>query len=73
MLAITWQALLLQIVGFLLLVAVLKKFLFGPISGILEARQNEVQDTLDRIHVAWQGSRRRRAIASRPPSTMPRV
>jgi F-type H+-transporting ATPase subunit b len=50
MLAITWQAFVLQSVGFVLLVVVLNKYLFGPISGILEARQNEVQDTLDRIH-----------------------
>jgi len=49
MLAISWQALLLQIVGFLLLVAVLKKYLFGPVGGILEARQNDIQGTLDQI------------------------
>jgi F-type H+-transporting ATPase subunit b len=50
MLAISWQALLLQIVGFLLLVAVMKKYLFAPVAGILEARQNDIQGTLDQIH-----------------------
>ena len=50
MLAISWQALLLQIVGFILLVLVLKKYLFGPINGVLEARQNDIQGTLDQIH-----------------------
>src|SRR5436190_17377899 len=49
MLDISWQALLIQIVGFLLLVAVMKKYLFGPISGVLEARQNDIQGTLDQI------------------------
>ncbi len=49
MLDISWQALLIQIVGFLLLVAVMKKYLFGPIGGILEARQNDIQGTLDQI------------------------
>jgi F-type H+-transporting ATPase subunit b len=50
MLAISWQALLLQVVGFILLVLVLKKYLFGPINGVLEARQNDIQGTLDQIH-----------------------
>src|SRR5438874_994316 len=49
MLAFSWQALLLQVVGFLLLVAVMKKYLFGPVAGILEARQNDIQGTLDQI------------------------
>jgi F-type H+-transporting ATPase subunit b len=50
MLNISWQALLLQIVGFLLLVAVLKKYLFGTVGGILEARQHDVQETFDQLH-----------------------
>jgi F-type H+-transporting ATPase subunit b len=50
MLDISPQALLLQIVGFLLLVAVLKKYLFGPIGGVLEARQNDVKETIDQLH-----------------------
>jgi len=49
MLDISWQALSLQVVGFLLLVGVMKKYLFGPIGGILEARQNDVQSTMDQI------------------------
>lgn len=49
MLDISWQALVLQIMGFLLLVWLLRKYLFGPINGVLEARQSEVQNTLDQI------------------------
>lgn len=40
----------LQIAGFLLLVATLRKYLFGPINAVLEARQSEVQTTLDQIY-----------------------
>jgi F-type H+-transporting ATPase subunit b len=49
MFQITWQALLLQIVGFLLLVAVLKKYLFGPVNDILTARQTEVETTIAQV------------------------
>jgi F-type H+-transporting ATPase subunit b len=49
-LEISWQALFLQILAFLLLIWLMRKYLFGPITGILEARQNEVQQTLDRIY-----------------------
>ena len=42
-------AVILQIVAFLILVWVLKKWLFGPIGGILEARQNDIQGTMDQI------------------------
>jgi F-type H+-transporting ATPase subunit b len=47
---ITPQALTLQIASFLVLVWMMRKFLFGPIGGILEARQNEVQNTLDQVY-----------------------
>jgi F-type H+-transporting ATPase subunit b len=47
---ITWQALSLQIVAFLVLIWMTRKFLFGPIGGILEARQTEVQSTLDQVY-----------------------
>jgi F-type H+-transporting ATPase subunit b len=49
-LQITPQALLLQIVSFLLLIWLMRRFLFGPIGGILEARQNEVRSTLDQVY-----------------------
>jgi F-type H+-transporting ATPase subunit b len=60
-LEISWQALTLQVVSFLLLIWLMRKFLFGPIGGILEARQNEVQNTLDQIQadrLAMETSRR---------------
>jgi F-type H+-transporting ATPase subunit b len=44
------QALVLQVVAFLVLIWMMRKFLFGPIGGILEARQNEVQNTLDQVY-----------------------
>src|SRR6266516_3811910 len=47
--ALLISLILLFLVGFLLLVAVMKKYLFGPIGGILEARQNDIQGTLDQI------------------------
>jgi F-type H+-transporting ATPase subunit b len=49
-LQITWQALALQVISFLLLIWLMRKFLFGPIGGILEARQTEVQNTLDQVY-----------------------
>jgi F-type H+-transporting ATPase subunit b len=48
-LEISWQALLLQIVGFLLLIWGMRKYLYGPITGVLEARQNDIQGTMDQI------------------------
>jgi len=49
-LEISWQAVVLQIVAFLVLIWAVRKYLFGPIGGILEARQNEVQNTLDQVY-----------------------
>jgi F-type H+-transporting ATPase subunit b len=47
---ISLTAFILQVVGFLFLVWLVRKFLLTPINGVLEARQNEVQQTLDQIH-----------------------
>lgn len=58
---ISWQALVLQVVSFLLLIWLMRRFLFGPIGGILEARQSEVQNTLDQVYrdrEAMEASRR---------------
>ncbi len=49
-LEISWQAVVLQIVAFLVLIWAVRKYLFGPIGGILEARQSEVQNTLDQVY-----------------------
>jgi len=46
---ISLPAIVSQILAFLILIWALRKFLFGPIGTVLEARQNEVQSTLDRI------------------------
>src|SRR5262245_53357268 len=46
---ISWQALVAQIIAFLLLIWVMSKYLFGPVNAVLEARQGEIQSTLDRI------------------------
>jgi F-type H+-transporting ATPase subunit b len=46
---ISWQALVAQIIAFLLLIWVMKKYLFGPVGDVLEARQKEVQGTIDQI------------------------
>jgi F-type H+-transporting ATPase subunit b len=58
---ITWQAITAQILAFLALIWVLKKFLFGPINGVLENRQHEVQSTLDRIAADRQAMEQARA------------
>ena len=49
-LEISWQAVVLQIVAFLVLIWAVRKYLFGPIGGILEARQSEVQNTLNQVY-----------------------
>jgi F-type H+-transporting ATPase subunit b len=41
------RILLLQVVGFIVLYALLRRYLFGPIQGILEQRRVEVQSSLD--------------------------
>jgi F-type H+-transporting ATPase subunit b len=48
-LSISPQALILQTVAFLLLIWVMRKYLFGPVNGILEARQNEVEGTIEQL------------------------
>ena len=49
MLELQWQIVLIQSAAFVILVLVLKKFAFGPIGQVLDARRDEVRDTLDRI------------------------
>lgn len=43
------QIILTQAAAFILLILLFKKFLFGPIGGMLQARQDEVKETLDQI------------------------
>ena len=47
---ISWRAVALQVFAFLVLIWAMRKYLFGPIGGVLEARQNEVQSTLDQVY-----------------------
>jgi len=49
MLDINPVAVLTQSIGFILLVLFLKTYAFGPIAGIIAARQQEVQQTLDQV------------------------
>lgn len=49
MLDINWVAVLTQSIGFILLVAFMAKFAFGPIGAVVDARQQEIKDTLDQI------------------------
>ena len=42
-------ALVVQLIGFLLLVMLLNKFLFGPIKVLLSRRQQDIQETYDKI------------------------
>jgi F-type H+-transporting ATPase subunit b len=44
---INLQFLLVQIVGFLILIVILAKFAFGPIYKMLEARQSSIRNNLD--------------------------
>ncbi len=44
---INWPTILLQTLGFLLLVGVLKKFLYGPILEALDKRRSEAQKMMD--------------------------
>ena len=46
-LGIEWQFLLIQMVGFLILVGLLTKFAFGPIYGLLQQRQDTIRHDLD--------------------------
>ena len=50
-----------QILAFLLLIWAMRKYLFGPIGAVLEARQNEVQSTLERISADRQAMEQTRA------------
>jgi len=46
---ISLPALILQTVAFLLLIWIMRKYLFGPINGVLEARQSEVENTVEQL------------------------
>jgi F-type H+-transporting ATPase subunit b len=43
------KAILIQIVGFLVLLWLLKRFLFGPISAVLASRQEEIKATYEKM------------------------
>lgn len=43
------KAILVQIAGFLVLLWLLKRFLFGPVSNLLAARQSEIQSAYDKL------------------------
>ena len=49
MLGIEPKAILVQIAGFLVLLWLLKRFLFGPVSNMMDARQAEIQSTLNKL------------------------
>jgi F-type H+-transporting ATPase subunit b len=57
---IKWPLLLIQTGGFVLLLIVLKLFLFRPILGILDARKKEVTDTYDAAEEAKRASEQAR-------------
>jgi F-type H+-transporting ATPase subunit b len=43
-----WRAILIQIVAFVILVMILRKFLFGPVTGFIAQRQAEIQGNMER-------------------------
>ncbi|MGQ9525783.1 MAG: F0F1 ATP synthase subunit B [Armatimonadota bacterium] len=43
------KAILVQIAGFLVLLWLLKRFLFGPVSNMLETRRSEIQSAYDKL------------------------
>lgn len=49
-LGIDFKVVAIQLVGFLLLFFLLKKFLFSKVSDILEQRKNDIATTYDKIH-----------------------
>ena len=48
-LGITWPLLITQIVGFLILLFLLNRFMFKPIFGILDQRQADIKATYDQL------------------------
>lgn len=46
-LGIDWRLIIAQVINFLVLLFLLKKFLYGPIINILESRQKKIQDGLE--------------------------
>lgn len=60
-LGIDWQLVIVQVVGFLILLGLLGKFLYKPIFGMLEERQQDIKNTydqLDRDREAMEAARR---------------
>lgn len=47
--SISWQILLVELASFLILLFLLGKFLFKPITNLLENRSNQIKNTLDTI------------------------
>jgi F-type H+-transporting ATPase subunit b len=61
MLGLSWQGVLIQICGFLLLLWLLKRFLFGPLQTALSTRRTEIQGTYDRLDAQQRELDQRRA------------
>jgi F-type H+-transporting ATPase subunit b len=61
MLEINWVAVASQAIAFLVLAGVLAKFAFGPIGSLFEARQREVQETLEQIEADRASMEQKRA------------
>lgn len=52
--SISWQILLVELISFLILLFFLWKFLFRPITNLLEARANQIKNKLDTIEAEKQ-------------------
>jgi F-type H+-transporting ATPase subunit b len=61
MLGLSWQGVLIQMCGFLLLLWLLKRFLFGPLQTALSTRRTEIQGTYDRLDAQQRELDQRRA------------
>jgi F-type H+-transporting ATPase subunit b len=61
MLDVNWVAVMSQAIAFVLLALVLGKYAFGPVGNIIDARQREVQGTLDQIAEDRRAMERTRA------------
>jgi F-type H+-transporting ATPase subunit b len=61
MLDINLSAVLTQSIAFVLLVLFMAKFAFGPIGSVIEARQREIQETLDQVAADRQAMEQTRA------------
>lgn len=52
--SLSWQILLVQLACFLILLFVLGKILFKPITNLLESRSNQIKNTLDTVEAEKQ-------------------